>query len=116
MVADDSALMRKIITGHLQQMGILEVEYACDGAEALLKGKKEGWDVILLDWNMPLMQGIDVLRRIRRVSDVPIIMVTTENNRLNILLAIKEGATDYLMKPFTPKNFFEKINALRSQT
>lgn len=110
LVADDSELMRKILIGHLTGMGISEVDAVADGAEALVRAKAGNYELILLDWNMPKMLGIDVLRRLRGSGmQTPVVIVTTEANRPNVLEAVKAGASNYIMKPLTRDSFVTRI-------
>lgn len=110
LVADDSELMRKILTGYLTGMGISEVDAVADGAEALVRAKSGNYELILLDWNMPKMLGIDVLRRLRGSGmQTPVVIVTTEANRPNVLEAVKAGASNYIMKPLTKDSFVTRI-------
>ncbi len=111
LVVDDSQIMRKIVTGALKKVGIDEIVEAANGQEAvdvLLKDKSI--DLVLMDWNMPVMSGIDALKKIRADSNpVPIVMVTTEAEQDKVLEALKSGASDYLAKPFGPKEIKAKL-------
>ena len=111
LVADDSGLIRRILTGMLQQeCGIKDVVHAPDGAKAEAFWKDEEFDLILLDWNMPKQSGIETLRAIRSVdAQIPVIMVTSEKEKHRVVEAVKAGASDYIIKPFTPKTVGEKI-------
>lgn len=110
LVADDSEVMRKIMVKYLGSAGFSEVELACDGAEALVKSKASDFDLILLDWNMPKLLGIDVLRRLRGGGvHTPIVIVTTEANRGHIIEAIKSGVSNYIVKPFQKDTFLSRV-------
>ncbi len=110
LVADDSEVMRKIMVNYLNALGFTEVELACDGAEALVKSKAGAFDMILLDWNMPKLLGIDVLRRLRGGGmQTPIVIVTTEANRAHILEAVKAGVSNYIIKPFQKDTFLTRV-------
>ena len=116
MVVDDSRIMRNIVKNTFEQLRIpvhfLEAE---DGAKALqvLFGNKV--DLVLLDWNMPNLSGIEFLRQVRSMDKyrtVPIIMVTSESSKLSVVEAVKAGVTAYITKPFTDKNFMEKLSQI----
>ena len=105
LVVDDSSVMRKVLPGALSRVNISEVDEAPDGkvAVALVAGDKE-YDVILMDWNMPNMTGIEAVRAIRDSGDsTPIIMVTTEAEKERVIEAVKSGANSYIIKPFSPQ-------------
>lgn len=110
LVVDDSTVMRRVLTGALRMADILEVDEAANGQEAVELALKNTYDVILMDWNMPVMLGIDAVREIRASgSKVPIIMVTTEAEKSRFIDAIKAGAQNYVIKPFEPKVIIAKI-------
>lgn len=111
LVVDDSTVMRKVLIGALSRCGIENADQACDGAEAIDAVKQNDYGLILMDWNMPNMHGIDAVRGIRAMgNNTPIIMVTTEAERPRILEALKAGANNYVIKPFEPKTIIEKIS------
>jgi len=115
LVVDDSAVMRKVIIRELKQCGIEDVTEASDGLEGLEAASKENFDLILMDWNMPGLLGIDVVRKLREAQIItPIMMVTTEGERNNVVLAIQAGANNYLVKPFSSEDFSQKIEQLRA--
>jgi len=116
LVVDDSRIMRTIVKNYFSVQEIpcnyLEAE---DGIEALEILEQEPIDLILLDWNMPKLSGIDFLKKVRampKYSKLPIIMITSESARYNIIEALKLGATDYIIKPINEKLFSEKISKL----
>ena len=110
MVVDDSNTMRKIIVRSLNALGVHDVVEADDGLEALRLFKESEVQLVMLDWNMPQMNGIDVLKKIRAEgSKVPVMMVTTEAERGSVMEALQAGVTDYLVKPFTTEIIREKI-------
>ena len=110
LVADDSSTMRKIILRSLQAEGITDITEAADGAEAVAVFKPGEFDMVLTDWNMPGLTGLEVLQQIRAVDPkVPVIMVTTEAEKSRVLQAIQAGVTDYLVKPFTADTLREKL-------
>ena len=110
LVADDSSTMRKIILRSLQAVGVKDVAEAADGAEAVAMFAPGKFDMVLTDWNMPGMTGLEVLKKIREQDqNIPVIMVTTEAEKSRVLEAIQAGVTDYLVKPFTPDTLREKL-------
>ena len=110
LVVDDSAVMRKVLIGALSQAGIAEVDQACDGQEAVNMVAANEYALVLLDWNMPNMLGIDALKTIRAAGKtMPIIMVTTEAEKPRVLEALKAGANNYVIKPFVPATMVQKI-------
>lgn len=117
LLVDDSATMRKIQRNVLSQMGYDDIVEAEDGEHAIHQMKVHDFaiDLILCDWNMPKMNGIDFVRRIRAVENlqkIPIIMVTTEGERGKVVEAVQAGAKGYVVKPFTPDVLREKIEEI----
>lgn len=111
LVADDSLTMRRIIRNVLGQIGFADVAEARDGQEAVIAAEDADVKLILMDWNMPQMNGIDALRAIRgKGNKTPIIMVTTEAEKRRVIEAIQAGCNDYLVKPFTPDALIERLN------
>jgi two-component system chemotaxis response regulator CheY len=113
MIVDDSRIMRNTVKGVFSRMGVncVYVE-ANDGEEALRELDVCAIDLILLDWNMPRLLGIDFLRQVRtmdKYKDLPIIMVTSESAKFSVIEALKSGATDYIKKPINMENFKEKL-------
>ena len=110
LVVDDSAVMRKVLIGALSQAGITDVEQAADGKEAVAATEKDAFDLVLMDWNMPNMLGIDALKQIRaNGKTMPVLMVTTEAEKSRVIEALKSGATNYIIKPFQPQDIVGKI-------
>lgn len=110
VVADDSSTMRRIIAKVLEQVGGAEMVEAANGTEAVKASEDAGVNLILMDWNMPELSGIDAVKQIRaKGNKTPIIMVTTEAEKRRVLEAIQAGINDYLVKPFTPDQLSEKI-------
>jgi len=114
LVVDDSSVTRKIIMAVADALN-METEEAGDGIEALemLSERPGDFDLVLLDWNMPDKSGYDVLVEIKsnsELSDIPVMMVTTEGQKSSIVAAIKAGAANYLTKPFTVEDLVIKIN------
>ena len=113
LVVDDSSTTRKIIKAAIGALD-MESEEAQDGEEALLKLSelREEIGLILLDWNMPVMSGYDVLVEVKsndRYKKIPVMMVTTEGQKKNIVAAVRAGADNYLTKPFTIYELQTKI-------
>jgi two-component system chemotaxis response regulator CheY len=116
LVVDDSSTMRRIIVNTLARLGYKDVVQAGDGVEA--------WDalqanpdigVVITDWNMPNMNGLELVKKIRaleKYDDVPIIMVTTEGGKAEVITALKAGVNNYIVKPFTPQVLKEKLQAV----
>lgn len=113
LVVDDSLTIRRIVIKALALVGISEATEASDGAEAVKAALEKDFDLILLDWNMPKMSGIEALRALRQAGKkTPVIMVTTEAEKSRVIEAIKTGANDYLIKPFSPDQLAAKVKGL----
>jgi len=116
LVVDDSSTMRRIIVNTLSRLGYKDVVQGADGVEAwdaLQKNSDIG--VVITDWNMPNMNGLELVKKIRaedRYEDVPIIMVTTEGGKAEVITALKAGVNNYIVKPFTPQVLKEKLQAV----
>ena len=112
LIVDDFATMRKILKNLLLQMGLKNVIEADDGTTALEVLAKEKVDLIISDWNMPKMTGIELLKAVRNdenLKSVKFIMVTAESQKENVIEAIKLGVNQYVVKPFTPEVLREKL-------
>lgn len=112
LVVDDSSTMRRIIGNCLKSMGDNEVFEAGDGVEGMTKLEElKGVDLILTDWNMPNMNGLQFIQSVKASSygATPMIMVTTEAEKTKVVEALKAGAKNYVVKPFTPQVIQEKI-------
>jgi two-component system chemotaxis response regulator CheY len=116
LVVDDSAMMRKIVVKNLRDCGFdVSVVEAADGQEGLNRFAAGGIDVVLSDWNMPVMDGLSMVREIRKLDPekrIPIIMVSTEGSADKVKDAVLAGASNYLSKPFTPERFKEKLGMI----
>ena len=116
LVVDDSAMMRKIVIKNLKESGFdVTIVEASDGREGLDKFAAGGIDLVLSDWNMPNMDGLTMVKEIRKLDPekkVPIIMVTTEGSADKVKDAGLAGANNYLAKPFTPERFKEKLSKI----
>lgn len=115
LVVDDSTVMRKIMIMALHEASIDQVDEAQDGCQALISIVNQDYDLVLMDWNMPNMKGIDAVRQIRaQGKSMPIIMVTSESDRAHVIEAIREGVTNYIVKPFDRPLLIDKVRqALR---
>jgi two-component system chemotaxis response regulator CheY len=116
MIVDDSRIMRTVVRKTFDTLKVpctyLE---AGDGEEALRIAQAQKVDLILLDWNMPKLSGIEFLKKVRAMDQyktTPIVMVTSESARLNVIEAIKEGATAYIIKPISEKVFLDKMSKI----
>jgi two-component system, chemotaxis family, chemotaxis protein CheY len=113
MLVDDSTTMRRIQRTQLEALGIKDIIEAGDGQDALGKLKENmPVDVILLDWNMPVMDGYAFLKEVRAqecYKDVKIIMCTSESEKTKVMEALKAGANNYIVKPFTPEAIKKKL-------
>src|SRR5688572_10421866 len=112
LVVDDSGTMRHIQRKALSDLGCTDVEEAADGELALKAVGNKKFDLILLDWNMPNLSGIEALKRLKMHPEhhsIPVIMVTSEAEKGHILEAIQAGAANYLLKPFSPDTLKEKL-------
>lgn len=112
LIVDDFATMRKILKNILTQIGFKNIMEAEVGNEALRALKKEKFDLVLCDWSMPEMPGIELLEKIRsdqELKEIPFIMVTAEAKKEKILEAVKAGVSNYIVKPFTTETVDEKL-------
>ncbi len=110
LVVDDSGTMRKIISRSLEAVGIKNIVEAADGVEGLKAFEQQPFDLVITDWNMPNKTGVELARDIRaRGAKTPIVMVTTEGEKRQVLEAIQAGVNDYLVKPFTAELLREKL-------
>jgi len=115
LVVDDMSTMRRIIKNILKQLGFSNMEEAENGQEALQKLRTEPFGFVVTDWNMPVMPGIDMLRAIRadeKLKHIPVLMVTAEAQKENLIEAIQAGVNNYVVKPFTAETMQEKINKI----
>lgn len=116
LVVDDSSTMRRIIKNTLARLGykdILEGEDGVQGWNVLDENPDTG--MLITDWNMPEMNGLELVKKVRadeRFKDLPIIMVTTEGGKAEVITALKAGVNNYIVKPFTPQVLKEKLAAV----
>jgi two-component system chemotaxis response regulator CheY len=117
LVVDDFSTMRRIVRNLLKELGFTNVQEAEDGVDALSKLRGGDFDFVVSDWNMPNMTGIDLLRAIRAdatLKHLPVLMVTAEAKRENIIEAAQAGASGYVVKPFTAGTLDEKLKKIFS--
>ncbi|WP_082306620.1 chemotaxis response regulator CheY [Mizugakiibacter sediminis] len=115
LVVDDFSTMRRIIKNLLQELGFSNIQEADDGATALPMLKAGGFDFVVTDWNMPGMTGIALLKAIRAepsLKALPVLMVTAENTREQIIEAAQNGVNGYIVKPFTAVTLKEKLEKI----
>jgi two-component system chemotaxis response regulator CheY len=112
LVVDDFATMRRIVKGVLKQLGFSDIIEADDGKKALEELKKDKVGLIVSDWNMPNMTGLELLKEVRAdtgLKDIPFLMVTAEGQKENVVEAVQAGVSNYIVKPFTPETFSAKL-------
>ena len=117
LVVDDFSTMRRIVRNLLKELGFSNVTEAEDGVDALRKLRAEQFDFVVSDWNMPNMTGIELLRTIRgdaELKHLPVLMVTAEAKKENIIEAAQAGASGYIVKPFTATTLDEKLQKIFS--
>jgi two-component system chemotaxis response regulator CheY len=115
LVVDDAATMRRIVRSLLRELGVKNVREAEDGSAALEELKRRRADLVISDWNMPHMSGIELLRAIRgseSLKDIPVLMVTAETKKENVLEAVQAGVNNYIVKPFNAKTLEEKLHKI----
>lgn len=115
LVVDDFSTMRRIIRNLLKELGFSNVDEAEDGAVGLQKLKMGSFQFVITDWNMPNMTGIQLLRAIRAeptLKGLPVLMVTAEAKKENIIEAAQAGANGYIVKPFTAATLDEKLGKI----
>jgi len=115
LIVDDFSTMRRIIKNLLRDLGFTNTQEADDGATALPMLQNGNFDFLITDWNMPGMQGIDLLKAVRadpNLNTLPVLMVTAEAKREQIVEAAQSGVNGYIVKPFTAQTLEEKINKI----
>ncbi|MDP2430887.1 MAG: chemotaxis response regulator CheY [Pseudomonadota bacterium] len=113
LVVDDFSTMRRIVRNLLKELGYANVDEAEDGVAALQKLKGGNFQFVVTDWNMPNMTGIELLQAIRAdagLKHLPVLMITAEAKKENIIAAAQSGASGYIVKPFTAGTLEEKLN------
>jgi two-component system, chemotaxis family, chemotaxis protein CheY len=117
LAVDDFSTMRRIVRNILRQLGYNNIAEAEDGASALEHLKQNKVDFIISDWNMPNMTGLELLKAVRadaNLKDIPILLVTAEALKENVVEAVKSGVNGYIVKPFTAETLKEKIDVIFS--
>lgn len=117
LVVDDFSTMRRIVKNILKQLGYENLDEAEDGQQALSKLKGGSYDFVVTDWNMPNMTGLELCSAIRAddsLKEVPVLFVTAEAQKENIIQAVQAGASNYIVKPFTAEVLKEKMEKIFS--
>lgn len=115
LVVDDFSTMRRIVRNLLKELGFTNVDEAEDGAIALQKLQQGGFEFVVTDWNMPNMDGLTLLQTIRAtptLRHLPVLMITAEAKKENIIAAAQAGANGYIVKPFTAGTLSEKLTKI----
>jgi two-component system chemotaxis response regulator CheY len=115
LVVDDFSTMRRIVRNLLKELGFTNVDEAEDGAIALQKLNTEPFEFVITDWNMPNMDGLTLLQTVRStptLKHLPVLMITAEAKKENIIAAAQAGASGYIVKPFTAATLSEKLNKI----
>jgi len=115
LTVDDSATMRRIIKNQLKQSGVEDVDEAANGREALMLLDRRQYDLLITDWNMPEMCGLDLVMEVRRtepLKKLPILMITTVSAKEDIVNALKAGVNNYVVKPFDAATLQAKVTQL----
>lgn len=115
LVVDDFSTMRRIVKNLLRDLGFTNIQEADDGSTALPMLQSGDFDFVVTDWNMPGMQGIDLLRAIRadaNLSHIPVLMVTAEAKKEQIVMAAQAGVNGYIVKPFTAATLKTKLDKI----
>lgn len=115
LVVDDFSTMRRIVKNILKQLGYENIEEAEDGAQAYNKLKSGGFGFVVSDWNMPNMDGLELLKKVRsdpELKGLPFLMVTAEAEKDKVIEAIKAGVSNYIVKPFTAEVLKEKMDRI----
>lgn len=112
LIVDDYKTMLRIIRGLLSQIGFSNIDEAANGAEAVLKLKEKKYDLIISDWNMEPMTGLELLQNVRsdeKTKMIPFIMVTAESKTENVIAAKQAGVSNYIVKPFNAETLKAKL-------
>ena len=118
LVVDDFATMRRIVKNILNQIGFKNIIEADDGSTALEVLKKDKVDLIMSDWNMPKVTGLELLKAVRSdesMQDIPFLMVTAEGQKDSVIQTVQAGVSDYIIKPFTADTVKEKLEKMFEQ-
>jgi two-component system chemotaxis response regulator CheY len=112
LLVDETSAMRRIAKNILANFGYTDVDEAVDGQDALRKLALRKYDLVLMDWNMPNLNGIETLKRIKATEAwkaIPVVMVTWESEKCKVMEALRAGAANYMVKPIEPERLREKI-------
>jgi two-component system chemotaxis response regulator CheY len=116
LIVDDQQPMRRTIADIMRSLGFSKLAYAEDGLMAWEKLNREDFGLVLLDWSMPRMSGIELLKKIRKseekFADIPVLMITAEADQAHVVEAIQSGVTNYIVKPFTPATLDKKLREI----
>lgn len=115
LVVDDHAVVRQIVSSFLKKLGYKHVNLAEDGRDALRQLKRKKYDVIICDWHMPNMSGLELLTKMKEdaeLKDIPFVMLTMETDKEQIVSAIQLGVNDYILKSFTQNILDQEIGPL----
>ena len=115
LIVDDFSTMRRILKNILKQIGFTNISEADDGSTAWEELQKNSFDLIICDWNMPKMSGIELLKKVRAddtYKDIPFLMVTAEAQKQNVIEAVQAGVSNYVVKPFTAESISEKLEKI----
>jgi two-component system chemotaxis response regulator CheY len=115
LVVDDFPTMRRIVRNLLKELGYANVDEAEDGVAGLAKLRSGSFDFVISDWNMPNLDGLEMLKQIRgdtALAHLPVLMVTAEAKKENIIAAAQAGANGYVVKPFTAGTLDEKLTKI----
>lgn len=124
LLVDDFEMIRSLLKQALKQLGHTDLTEAVDGIDALEKITKatesgQPYDLVFLDWNMPKMTGIEVVQKCKsdpNLKDIPFIMITAEREQKSVVTALKAGVSDYVIKPFSPRQLSSKIERILTST
>jgi len=115
LVVDDFSTMRRIVKNLLKQIGYKNIDEAEDGVQALSKLQDGGYGLVVSDWNMPNMDGLEMLKAVRQdpaIKNIPVLMVTAEAEKEKVITAIQAGVNNYVVKPFTGEILKEKLDKI----
>lgn len=118
LVVDDQISMRAVVGAALRELGGMQVVEAADGAQAMLALRGGGIDLVVSDWMMPVKDGIALLKEIRAdaaLKAIPVVLLTGEGQREQVLEAIQSGVSDYIVKPFAPETLVEKVKRVMTK-
>jgi two-component system chemotaxis response regulator CheY len=115
LVVDDFSVMRRILKSYLRNLGFSDIQESENGKDALNRLQSGGFDLIITDWNMPVMTGLELLKEVRateKLAHIPVLMVTAESKREQIIAAAQAGVNGYVIKPFNELTLRDKLNKI----